>query len=496
MQESVSRWQVTWVFLCKYLGIITTFFLSVVLTASYFAQHRPPIYRASATVLIERPAPPQASGGNMPSSPHPSDASQRHYYRTQYEILKSRSLASQVIQEHRLQSIFAASSPQSGDRETQEVPTDWTQSYLLMLRIEPVDETHLVHITFHAADPDLAARLANAHAQTYTQRIASLGSMAQHVDVLDWAEVPSQPTPPQAGMQLLLSALVGLLGGVGFAWLIEQFDNTFRTPEEIQRDLDLPILSTVPNFLSLLPASRKRAQPASAGKLVHLSLALSHLSHAAVAEIYAKLCTAILLSQPGATPKKILFTSALAEEGKTTNVVNTAIMLALSGAKVLLIDADVRHPSCHKILGVANPFGLTEVITGQHQAEHVIQPTTVHNLSLLTAGATPPNPTVLLGSTKLHDTLMALQMHYDCICIDSPPVLPVSDAELLATMVQGVVLVIDEQTTPKQLAKETRARLTHARANLLGIVLNRATPKRLDYAYYHHIPLSNGYGHR
>jgi capsular exopolysaccharide synthesis family protein len=338
----------------------------------------------------------------------------------------------------------------------------------------------------------ILAREADTNRQLYEsvlQRIKEIKMVAAlrapNATVLDRAEVPVQPSNSSTMKNLLISIIVGLIGGVGLAFLIEQLDDTFKTPEDIKRDLRLPILGIVPDFLSLPLAARRQGRRASADTGVNLSLVLSQPSYAAVADIYAKLCTSILLSQPEAAPKNILFTSAMGGEGKTTNVVNIAKMFALSGAKVLLIDADVRNPSCHKLLGMNNRSGLTEVVTGKFEVNNVIQPTALSNLDLLSAGAIPPNPTMLVGSTKIHDTLMALQVHYDCICIDSPPVMPVSDAELLSTMVQGVVLIIDVQTTPTYLAKETRARLTYARANLLGIVLNRMVARRTDYAYYY-----------
>jgi capsular exopolysaccharide synthesis family protein len=722
--ERESSWQAYGELIRKHVGIIIAFFLSVVLTAGYLTLHQIPIYAASATLLIERKAQQLADIQQMLSEPFDTD--QHDYYKTQYEILRSKSLAAQAIQEHHLESIFTATGLKSQSRLTpwlktalpwgktqphgaedtssppkrhrdyaHGVPAGWINTYNSMLTIQPVERTHLVHIIFQAADPDLAARLANAHADTYTHlgprlraetkqeaqaflteklselqervekseaalndyqrskgiispvakdnlvvvRLADLNHrlteaeaerigleaqmrlirsrtydaipavvssplirsfkeqllhlegeyadlrvkykpghphmapfkaqlshiqqrleqeirqivagiestyltaqakeqelrnlmerqkaetlslndasvdyaiLAREADtnrqlyesvlqrmkeikmvaalrapnatVLDRAEVPGQPAGSSIMITLLISVIVGLMGGVGFAFLIEQFDDTFKTPEAAKRALRLPILGIVPDFLSLPPYARRQGPSASAGKTMNLSRVLSHPSCAAVAEIYAKLCTAILLSQPEAAPKNILFTSAVGGEGKTTNVVNTAMMFALSGARVLLIDADVRNPSCHKILGMDNLFGLTEVITGQIGVSQVIRATTLHNLDLLSAGATPPNPTVLVGSTKIHDTLMALQPHYDCICIDSPPVMPVNDAELLSTMVNGVVLIIDGQRTPAYLAKETRARLTYARANLLGIVLNRTVARRTDYAYYY-----------
>ena len=722
--ERSPSWQAYREVIRKRLGIIVTFVLSVVLTVGYLTLRKMPIYATTATLLIERKAPQLADIQPMLSEPF--DTEQHDYYKTQYEILKSKSLAAQVIQEHHLESIFPAIEPKPKSRIKQwlnamvpwtqtkpseseapptpakhdrdyahGVPVAWIDAYHSMMTIKPVEHTQLVRIIFRAANPDLAARLANAHAETYirlglrlrtetkqeaqdflaeklgelkervqtseaalndyrrsqdiispvakdnlviarledlNQRLtdaeadrigleaqmrlirgydynavpavinsslihgykqqllslegeyadlltkyksehpklapykAQLTYLQQHLDreiqqivsgidsayrtaqvkeqelrdlveqqkaktlafkdasvgyailerevdtnrqlydsvlqrmkeikivgalhapnatVLDRADVPSQPSGSQTVITLTLSVIVGLLGGVGFALLIEQLDNTFTTLEEVKRDLRLPVLGTIPNFRSLPPYTcEQQAQRPWVDNLGNMMLVISHPYRSAVAEIYAKLCTAIMLSQPEAAPKRILFTSAVSGEGKTTNAVNIAMMFALSGARVLLIDADARNPSCHKVMGMGNHFGLTELLTGQLGMNEVIQPTTVQNLSLITAGSSPPNPTVLVGSRKIYATLMALEQDYDCICIDSPPVMPVSDAELLSTMVHGVVLVVDAQTTPKQTVKEARARLTYARANLLGVVLNRMTDKRTDYGYY------------
>jgi len=320
------------------------------------------------------------------------------------------------------------------------------------------------------------------------KEVKMLGALrSPNASVLDRADVPGQASGSPTVMYLGVSVIVGLVGGVGFALLVEQLDNSFKTLDEVKRDLRLPILGTVPNFYSLPSYARKQAQPTWGGQPRNMMLVISHPHRSAVSEIYAKLCTTILLSQPEAAPKHILFTSAVSSEGKTTNVVNTAMMFALNGARVLLIDADVRNPSCHKVMGIANTSGLTELVSGQLGMSDVIQPTTVQNLSIITAGTSPPNPTVLLGSNKFYTTLMALQQYYDCICIDSPPVMPVSDAELLSTMVHGVVLVVDAQSTPKQTVKEAYARLTYARANLLGVVLNRMNDQCTDYTYYNNV---------
>jgi capsular exopolysaccharide synthesis family protein len=158
-------------------------------------------------------------------------------------------------------------------------------------------------------------------------------------------------------------------------------------------------------------------------------------------------------------------------------------MFARLGAPVLVIDADLRRPSCHRILGAENRTGLTEVLTGQQARMQRVQ-IGDSRLFFLGSGGTPPNPTELLGSPRMKEVLVRLGERFDHILIDAPPLMPVSDAVVLSTLVDGVVLVIDQQKAPRQLVKQARMRLAYARAKVLGFVLNRADPSGADYVEF------------
>jgi protein-tyrosine kinase len=151
-----------------------------------------------------------------------------------------------------------------------------------------------------------------------------------------------------------------------------------------------------------------------------------------------------------------------------------------------VIDADLRRPGCHQVLGLENGLGLTEVLTGQGALTEAIRPTGIDSLFLLSAGSLPPNPAELVGSKKMQETVTALREQYDHILIDSPPVMQLSDAVLLSTMVDGVVLVVSNQETPKYVVREACSRLNYARAKILGVMLNRVNLRSGDYAYYYH----------
>jgi capsular exopolysaccharide synthesis family protein len=215
-----------------------------------------------------------------------------------------------------------------------------------------------------------------------------------------------------------------------------------------------------------------------------LALVSSHHPRAVITDAYRTLRTAILLSRAGEPPKTILFTSGIQGEGKTVTVINTAFVFAQTGVRVLVIDADLRRPACHRVLGIDNGLGLTEVLTGRRAPEEVIHPTMMKHLFLLNAGSSPPDTAELLGSKKMQEILVSLQKHYDYILIDSPSLKPLSDTMLLSTMVDGVVLVVNSQGTSKYVVKEAHARLSYARAKILGVILNRVNLSSGDSAWY------------
>ena len=353
-----------------------------------------------------------------------------------------------------------------------------------------------------AVEYTILAREVDTNSQLYDSVLQRMKEMAvaaevrgSNVSVMDKAESPLSPSSPRKRLSLLLALILGLTAGVGLAFFLEHLDNTL-TPEDIQRYLHLPSLGMVPDFLKLDKGSYSYGrkvlghtppQPSNSGNgALKKELVLSHHPLSMVTESYRTLRAAILLSRAGGPPKTILFTSALRDEGKTTTAVNTSIIFAQMGFRVLLLDADLRRPSCHKLLGINNGVGLTELLTGQIELEDMVtKSTATNNLFFISSGSIPPNPAELLGSRKMHEVVTALQKRFDCILIDSSPIIPVTDALHLSTLVDGVLLVVDGQKTPKQAVKEVRSRLNNARAKTLGVVLNRVNLKNPDYPDYY-----------
>jgi capsular exopolysaccharide synthesis family protein len=304
-------------------------------------------------------------------------------------------------------------------------------------------------------------------------RVAS-NSRANNVRLVDRAEVPKGPITPGGRRTWLLAIAVGLALALAIPFGLDYVNDTIKTPEDVSRRLKLP-------FLGLVPSIRGNKHPI---------LASSHVPHD-FGESFRSLRTALLSKYMAAGTKIVAFTSAQPLEGKTTTAVNTAIALAYGGSRVLLIDADMRRPGMHRPLRLVNERGLSQVLTGQARVRDVIQRTVDPNLLAITAGPTPPNPSELLTSERMK-TLLANLEHgpFDWIIIDTPPVLAVTDAVVLAPMVSGVTFVVGAEMTRRRLAERALETIMAAHPKQVAIVLNRVDFARNKYYY------SRYYGHQ
>jgi capsular exopolysaccharide synthesis family protein len=329
-------------------------------------------------------------------------------------------------------------------------------------------------------------------------------SNSSNVSVVDKAVVPRSPSYPKKFIILLLGLGIGIGAGLILALLLNYLDSTVRTPDDVVSILKTASLGVVPSFdiegVGVKPSAP--LSPALAGasneslgigdpdnRLPQLSEQLPVVflqdPRSLAAEAYRTIRTGILLSQAGEPPRTLLVTSAQPSEGKTTSSVNLAVSLASNGSRVILIDADLRRPSLHKGLGLPTQGpGLSEVITGQTSLDSVIRHDVMKRLSVITAGAIPPNPAELLGSAEMLDLVRGLTQMYDFVVIDSPPILAVTDSVVLSRYVDGVVMVVRGATTPRRVVQDAKNRLLHVGARVLGIVLNDVNIRGGDYYYY------------
>lgn len=318
---------------------------------------------------------------------------------------------------------------------------------------------------------------------------------SNNVSVINSAEVPGAPTTPKKSLDLMLATMGGLGLGLAAAFIIEMLDNTLKNPEETENYLHLPNLGVVPEFSSVngksAYAPRELMQGLGAAEAPAVlppgrELVTTHGSYSRVGEAYRNLRTALMMSRAGGPPKVTLITSATSGEGKTVTSVNISVMLAQLGGTVLLIDADLRRARCHRVLAVDNHRGLTEVLTGSRDARETIRATEIDHLYFLGSGSVPPNPTELLNSARMAELIGQLRENYEYIVVDCAPVLPVSDAMVLARLTDGVVIVANGAATPRQQVRTACARLEYARAKILGVVLNKVKFGSHDYHYYYH----------
>ena len=319
----------------------------------------------------------------------------------------------------------------------------------------------------------------------------SADAPTSNVSVVDRAEVPRIPSSPKKLLSLELSAFLGLLGGIGLAFFREFADDRLKSSEEIERELRLPSLALVPDFEKLprpgygrrnLEKKSRVQEETNSDKHGDTAVVLRPEGRSPAVEIYHAIRTALLFSRAGRTPKSILFTSAVENEGKTVTALNVALAFAQAGNRVLLIDADLRKGRCHEILGIQNHSGLSEVLTGQKQHGEVIHRTGT-GLFFLSAGGNCPNPAALLASTAMRDLLFRVCQDYDHVLVDSPPLMPVSDATALAVLVDGVLMVVGASTS-KRIVRQACGRLAHVGASIFGVALNRVDTANHDYYYY------------
>jgi exopolysaccharide transport family protein len=318
------------------------------------------------------------------------------------------------------------------------------------------------------------------------------GLRSNNFRIIDAARVPTAPSEPNVPRNLSFALVLGLISGVGLAFALENMDNTVRTPEQAQAISGLPSLGMIPLGSKSSSLTGKRLALTPSKEAVETVTQIRPQSQ--MAESYRALRTSLLLSNLGAPPKVIMVTSARPQEGKTTTSINTAIVLAQKGVRVLLIDADLRRPSVHKTLGMGPRSGLSNVLTGSATIEQTITTSPIlPNLFIMPAGTPPPNPAELLASSNMRDVITELREVYDHIVIDTPPTLSVTDAVVLSPRADATILVIRSGQTTKQALRRARDILTQVNAHVAGVLLNAVDLNSPDYYYYYEY--QGKYGH-
>lgn len=321
---------------------------------------------------------------------------------------------------------------------------------------------------------DTTRTLYEALLQRYKEVGVTGGVTANNISIVDVATPPRKPSKPNMLLNMALAALLGLGLGVLAALVLEALDETLATPDDVEKKLGVPVLGVIP----LLD---KGVTPADA--LADIRSGFS--------EAYYSLRTALQFSTPDGAPSSIVVTSARPAEGKSTTAYSVALNLARVGKRVVLIDGDLRNPSMHRIVGVENERGMSNLLSGSADLAAVVQRTQQENLFFVPCGPLPPNPAELWGGDRLHQFLAETRNSFDHVIFDGPPVLGFADAPILAAAVNGTLFVLESRGTRRGQARGALRRLQVGRAHLLGAVLSKFSAKSTshggyDYAYDYH----------
>jgi succinoglycan biosynthesis transport protein ExoP len=337
------------------------------------------------------------------------------------------------------------------------------------------------------ADLDQAIETDRQNLNLYMQRLNELkvnggDNETGNVSMVEEARVPRVPVGPARARNIIIALLLSLGVGVGLAFLLDYLDDTLKSVEDVDRHLHLPTLALIP-----APREQRRllGRGLSADAGAATALTLIDDARSPVAEAYRHLRTSLLLSSAGQPPRTILVTSSQPSEGKTTTVVNIATMLAQTGAEVLVLDCDLRRPRVHAHFGVTNSRGVTNYLSGDANVSDLVQSSEkLPNLKIITSGPVPPNAAELLGSDEMRKLLYVLSENFTHIVIDSPPAISFTDASILSTMVDGVMLVVHGGRSSRSVVRRAKQQLQDVGAHLFGIVLNNVKLEGTDYYYY------------
>ena len=303
----------------------------------------------------------------------------------------------------------------------------------------------------------------------YNELNATAGATSNNVSLIDAAEIPRLPSSPNLVLNLLVALLGGLVLAGAYVFLREQFDDVLRSPDDVENKLGVSLLGLIPKVENG-NVDDQLEDPKSA-----------------VSEAYNSLVTNLRYSSPDGIPASLLVTSAQASEGKTTTAHELAKEFADLGKRTILVDADLRRPTLHRRMPAKDKeLGLTAVLAGELSLEQAVHQSGTENLTYLSALPMPPDPAALLGSQKITDVFARLREDYDCLIIDAPPLLGLTDAPVLSTNAEGVIMVMDASRSKRGAVKAALRRLSLVNAKVIGAVLTKfdASASGSGYSYY------------
>jgi polysaccharide biosynthesis transport protein len=344
---------------------------------------------------------------------------------------------------------------------------------------------NIIELASKRADLTSDQQYLNTLYQKRRELMAVSGEAGTNVSIENYSRLPRSPVAPARMKIILIAFVLSLIAGIGLAFLLDFLDDTIKSVDDVDRYINLPALALIPAVRN--DRMRLRGgEAAPADPNTTTALAMVKDVRSPIAESYRHLRTSLLLSSAGTAPRTILVTSSQPSEGKTTTAINTAFTLAQTGAEVLIIDCDLRRPRLHVHFNISNARGLTNCLSGEaSEIDSVVQSYEhLPNLKLLPSGPIPPNPAELLGSEEMRNLLVSLSEKFTHVIVDSPPAISFTDASILSTFVDGVILVVHGGRSSRAVVRRAKQQLLDIGAHIFGVVLNNVRVEKTQDYYY------------
>lgn len=431
-----------------FIVILVAMFLSFILL--YDLKIKTPMYKTYTTIVLTQS---DSQKGTTSTITQNDILLNKNLVSTYSEIIKSELILEQVINNL---GIKATATELSNN-----------------IQVAALNDTEILKISVSNADPEVAASLANEIADVFTTEIKKIYKI-DNVSTIDRAKVPKEVANNTFKRDIVLAVFLGIFMGIGIIFILYYFDDTIKSNEDIEEKIGLPVLSKI--FKSDVSKKDKT------------ELVLSKYPKALVSESIKTLRTNLQFSSVDEDIKTILVTSSMPGEGKSFVSANLAIAFAQARKRVLLVDCDMRKGRQHLLFNVSNSKGLSKLLISKVKPSEIIDyinQTQIKNLSLLTRGSCPPNPSELLGSKKNKQVIDILKKDYDIIIFDGAPCNGISDSLIMSSLIDKVIIVSAEGITPKEIIETTKNSLEKVDASVAGIVINKVNRKNVKYYGYY-----------
>jgi polysaccharide biosynthesis transport protein len=367
-----------------------------------------------------------------------------------------------------------------------------------MTSIGVVNNTEIFRISVTTNDPNDSFKIAETMQHVAPDLIRKIKSSAE-ISVVDPVVLPTNQSSPNVLLNTAVGGFLGLVFSIILSLLLEILDIKVKSQEELLKRYQLPILGAIPSF-----ESNHKTTPKLKRFIYKITKRKNQVNidkneddnkddniddtNFALIEAYKSLRTNLRFTVRSDSCKKIIVSSPIPREGKSTTSTNLAIGIAQTGAKVLLMDCDLRKGRLHTFFSLKNTAGVSDTLSGMADVREIIRPTKYHNLHVITLGQFPPNPAELLGSIQMEELIKVLEKEYDYIIMDTPPVNIVSDSLSLVKLVDGVIIVVRENVTTHPNITNALSKFELVKANLLGFVINGVElnqGKSISHYYYY-----------